>query len=81
MVRCPKCGSEIGRLVCRSLERVYSDLLIDGRGEPYYEPSEEEPVVIGEEFLCPVCFEKLFDSEGDAVRFLKGEPGWGGFSR
>jgi len=42
-------------------------------GEPLYDPTEEDPVVVDQEYCCPECDAVLFRAESEAIKFLKGE--------
>lgn len=75
MPKCPKCNEEIEAL-------RYDETLVS-TGEFRLAPMENKTAGEYEEsdkyshedtdFYCPMCSEELFDSEKDAIEFLKGE--------
>jgi len=74
MPKCPKCEKEIDRL--KNLYPVWQELefKIDESGNPHYHLVDNAiPMGKDEKYICPECFETLFTTEEEAVKFLKGE--------
>jgi len=67
MPECPECKATIRHLV--NLCRVDEAYIFDGkkyiRQESYDNPTYDEPI-----WICPVCFETLFEDEVKAIAFL-----------
>lgn len=71
MPKCPKCGEEIGELICVTTEVAeYVVRLRDGNGLDY---TKDETFTEELYYVCPKCDKKLFDNERDVIKFLKGE--------
>jgi hypothetical protein len=70
MPRCPECGEEITYLINVCEEIVESIFELDSLGEADYDHVDSW---LGEmnEYRCPICYEVLFNSEEEAVEFLK----------
>lgn len=72
MPKCPKCSKEINSL--NNLYPVYRELelTVDESGNPHYRPIDNAiPIGKDEKYICPECFETLFTTEKEAIKFLK----------
>ncbi len=70
MPQCPKCDEEVDHLVNRVAEIHYYDLRVEG-DRHVYEEQDWEPIGQGD-YRCPECQDVLFNTEDDALAFLKG---------
>jgi phage FluMu protein Com len=67
MPKCPKCGKVINYLI--NVVSGWKNYIFDGRN---YEEGEFEPDGVLNFWVCPECKEELlFDSEEEAIKFLK----------
>ncbi len=69
MVKCPRCNAEIKELFAYS--EIDNHFELDKNEEPYVYVNEHIKGYTS--FGCPGCREELFEFEGDAIKFLKGE--------
>jgi len=69
---CPKCGKKIDFLInyVRNITEEFRTTL-NNRGEPEYEYVDTFLSGSDSVYACPECDEDLFDSEEEAVEFLK----------
>ena len=71
MPRCPGCHEEIDQLDVVAKETTWHTFfLMPGTGEPYWEETDRALDEF-EGFYCPLCDVKLFETEEEAVAFLK----------
>ena len=72
MPKCPKCGAEVDCLI--NIQDVWEEFRfwIDEDGDVNYEDMDSWDGDLNE-FKCPSCSEVLFEDEGEAEAFLKGE--------
>ena len=74
---CPSCGEEIECLVyCESWSYAFITYTAELNGEGFMDYSDMEihdADVYESWFECPHCHAKLFEDEGDATNFLRGE--------
>lgn len=64
MLKCPKCGEEIGFLTAIETKKTTGTYY----GGEDYDVTDTE--IISEAWLCPECGEQLFDTEEQAKEFL-----------
>lgn len=71
--KCPKCGKEINHL--HNVQNAVDEWefrVVDGRArydEVHTYPASDDR----NDFECPECWELLFKSEEEAIRFLSGQ--------
>ncbi len=71
MPKCSKCDEEVDHLVNRMVELHYYDLRVED-DRPVYEEQDWERVGQGD-YDCPECKQFLFNTEAEALAFLKGK--------
>jgi DNA-directed RNA polymerase subunit RPC12/RpoP len=67
MPRCPNCNALISNLLTYS--EVVNSFELDKNNEPFCYGNEQIEGYTG--FECPKCNERIFDTESEAVEFLK----------
>jgi hypothetical protein len=66
MPKCPKCGKIINYLI--NVVSGWKNYIFDGKN---YEEDKFESDGVLNIWVCPECEEELFDSEEEAIEFLK----------
>ena len=64
MAECPKCNAEIDHLEWKCYKMTHGELYFNGINES---GNGSEATY----FFCPICQEKLFESEDETTEFLK----------
>ena len=64
---CPNCKAKIKELLAYS--EVVNTFELDKNGEPYFYGNDQIEGYTG--FECPECHERIFDTENEAIEFLK----------
>lgn len=74
-MKCPKCGREIDTLQNFQAGTMEYELKIDKDDDEEYTKMDFEPEGndSDNDFMCPRCYEVLFNNEEDAIAFLKGD--------
>ena len=70
MSKCPKCKEKIETLNFNGTATVFMRFSLSG-GYPDYERENTEFRGDDDEYFCPICDEKLFNTEDKASKFLK----------
>ena len=72
-MKCPKCDREISSLQNIVTGTMDYEFKIDDAGDEEYTRMEFEANGNENDFVCPLCWEVLFNNEEDAIAFLKGD--------
>ena len=73
MINCPKCKKEIDELSHWEKIDSKSYCRLEGDELEYYGQDQFYDNATELEWCCPKCFEPLFYSEDEAIKFLKNE--------
>lgn len=71
MPKCPKCKKEIEDLDFSGTAVVFMRFYLAQGRYPEYDERETEFKGNDDEYFCPECEKKLFNTEEEAIKFLK----------